>query len=239
MREVVDDTNRQAAVDTVSESEGSSASSAGGDQTSDAAQSKPWQRQRKAPPTSKRRSNENSDGATGKPWHRKKTGIPEEGETGGVSGEAEGVLGGGVDEPLVSDTAPMKPWLRKKRPVRKETAGVVADGVMSEGDPHAAAMISKSQEGDDAGQPDAVEGASKGLIGGDVEDAEGDVANLEACLEERDWKKRLKGFEVRRRNLATEEPSFEKIVMDHTFSLHLLRCDGTATAFFVFFHRKW
>lgn len=124
------------------------------------------------------------------------------GAGGGASGDADG---GGA-----AAAAPVKPWLRKKKPggvgaAKSKGAGGVATG--GSGDDAdvvvvaekpwkaaAAARVGAEAVGD---APSTGAPADGGGMGGGPGGGEASVADLEACLEDRDWKKRVACFEVR------------------------------------------
>ncbi|CAB1120609.1 unnamed protein product [Ectocarpus sp. CCAP 1310/34] len=161
---------------------------------------KPWQRRGAA------KSDPLADGSEGavtaaapaKAWQRKKAGALPKDSTAEVGGEA-GDSAAAADEAA----APVKPWLKKKRPGGGVRVGAV-DG-SSSGKPggddavvakpwEAAARAASETVEEAAVVPVGVErGAGEGVGGAGREDG---LAGLEACFEERDWKKRVAVFEA-------------------------------------------
>ncbi|CAN0204781.1 unnamed protein product, partial [Ectocarpus sp. 12 AP-2014] len=166
---------------------------------------KPWQRRGadKSDPLADGTEEAITAAAPAKPWQRKKTGaLPKDStaEVGGSAGDEAGDSAAAAEEAA----APVKPWLKKKRPGGGVGAGAVDDGSSSDkpgGDdavvakPWEAAARTASETVEEAAVvPEGVErGAGEG--GGSAAGEDG-LAGLEACLEERDWKKRVAVFEA-------------------------------------------
>lgn len=201
---------------------------------------KPWQRRKRAGPSSRTTAAAKLGGGSGdgaeqagvepptKPWQRKKkaagdgdstaasAAVPKtvaDGTAAAAAADAMGPEGGsevkgGAPAGEMSATAPVKPWLKKKRP---GGGGVAAssgfgddsnegDAVVVMAKPRQAAAAANTASG---AAVVVVEGASTegeaAVASGERDETaggEGGVATLEACLQDRDWKKRVAAFEV-------------------------------------------
>lgn len=122
-------------------------------------------------------------------------------ELGGADGGGEN--GAGTAEVVAPTGA--KPWLKKRRPV----AAAISTAVDGEGDGESAFAAAKpwkvsaaalgSLPVSAAGESSVVDKGAADKGPRDLEKEEGDeggVMELEACLQGRDWKKRLAVFEV-------------------------------------------
>lgn len=192
-------------------------------QSGDAASvpAKPWQRKKNAVASPRAGGGAGNDDvaiddvvvatAPLKPWQKKKSAVaspkaaalaePATAETGdGHAAAAAGVVVEGDEDvgAAAAAAAPVKPWLRKKRPVggvelSNDDAAGVAVAVAAKPWKVAAAAKAAAEKFDDVlpegrtalGKGD--ESSGGGAVG---------VAGLAACLEDRDWKKRVAVFEV-------------------------------------------
>lgn len=168
---------------------------------------RPWQRKgsAKSDPVADGTEEAVAAASPAKPWQRKKAGaLPKNStaEIGSSAGDEAGDSAAAVEEAA----APVKPWLKKKRPTGGSggvRAGAVDDGSTSAkpgGDDAVVAKpwkaaAAKAAAGEAAVMPEGVVRGA-GEEGGSAEGEDG-LAGLEACLEERDWKKRVAVFEVR------------------------------------------
>lgn len=130
--------------------------------------------------------------AKAKPWLRRRKAPPPRATKTAVD-SAEGDGEGAAEEEEVKVAAPAKPWLKKRRPVADRAAPAVGVGEV-EGDVVAAAPAKPWKTATAAAAEVVAEGG--GGVAGDGGEGGGGVQNLEACLKERDWKKRVAAFEV-------------------------------------------
>ncbi|CAM9327818.1 unnamed protein product, partial [Ectocarpus sp. 13 AM-2016] len=166
---------------------------------------KPWQRRgaTKSDPLADGTDEAVPAAAPAKPWQRKKTGALLKDSTAEVGGSAVDETG---DSTAAAEeaTAPAKPWLKKKRPGGGVRAGAVDDGSSSDKPGGDDAVVAKPWEAATRAASETVEEAAVAPEGVEREAGEGDhstggedgLAGLKACLEERDWKKRVAEFEA-------------------------------------------
>ncbi|CAM9795118.1 unnamed protein product, partial [Ectocarpus sp. 4 AP-2014] len=167
---------------------------------------KPWQRRgaAKSDPLADGTEEAVSAAAPAKSWHSKKAGaLPKDStaEVGSSAGDEADDSAAAAEEAA----APVKPWLRKKRPGGGVRAGAVDDGGSNDKPGGDDAVVAKPWEAAARAASETVEeaavvpegvGREAGDGGGGAGGGEDGLAGLEACLEERDWKKRVAVFEA-------------------------------------------
>lgn len=141
-----------------------------------------------------------------KPWQKKSRSVAaapkadSEGPAAAAGGEGGDEVEGGVAS-VTPAAAPAKPWLKKRKPVgvgaggASSGSGDCGEVVVAAAKPWQVARaratggtaVEDALPGGEAATPREQDGAAGG---------EGDVAELEACLGDRDWKKRVAAFEV-------------------------------------------
>ncbi|CAM9215131.1 unnamed protein product, partial [Ectocarpus sp. 8 AP-2014] len=166
---------------------------------------KPWQRRgaAKSDPLADGTEEAVTAAAPAKPWQGKKAGALPKGSTaevGGSAGDEAGDSAAAAGEAAAS----VKPWLKKKRPGGGVRAGAIDDGGSGDKPGGDDAVVAKPWEAAARAASETVEeaavmpeGVGRGAgEGGGSAGGEDGLAGLEACLEERDWKKRVAVFEA-------------------------------------------